>query len=83
MNKNFSCSLLVAGLVILGMLIVGCGKKEEKGVTTEKEPQKVEELKPIRNTIEIKAEGEILHYQKVSLWNERDFSEISESREKF
>lgn len=83
MNKFFFCSLLVAGLVILGTLTAGCVKKEKKGAVTVKGVQKVEEVRPIRNAIEIKAEGEILHYQKVSLWNEKDFSEISESRKKF
>ena len=36
-----------------------------------------------RQIIEIKAEGEILHYQKESLWNEKDFSNILELEEEF
>lgn len=83
MNKNFFCSLLVTGLIVLGMLIVGYIEKEEKGAATVEGPQKVEEVRPIRNAIKIKAEGEVLHYRKESLWNEKDFSEIMGSRNKF
>ena len=37
----------------------------------------------MRNSIEIKAEGELLHYQRESFWNRKDFSETLKSKEKF
>jgi len=37
----------------------------------------------LKNAIEIKAEGEILHYQRESSWNSEDFSGILESKKEF
>lgn len=82
MNKKFFYFLLVIGLVILGTLIVDCGKKRKGAVKVEK-PQKIEEVEPMRNAIEIKAEGEVLHYQRESFWNDEDFSELLELKEEF
>ncbi|MBW2038108.1 MAG: hypothetical protein JRI46_00690 [Deltaproteobacteria bacterium] len=84
MDKKFFYFLLVAGLVVFGIVLAGYGK-ERKGtakVKVEGSP-KIAEVRALRNVIEIKAEGEILHYQKESLWNEEDFSEILGSRKKF
>lgn len=81
MNKNFSYFLLVIGLLVLGILI-GCGG-ERKDVAKEEEPPEIEEIKPLRNAIEIKAEGEVLHYQRESFWNDKQFSKFLETKEKF
>jgi len=82
MNKKFLYSLLIIGLVVLGILIVASGKKETSIAKIE-ELQKIEGIRPLENAIKIKAEGKILHYQRKSLWNEEDFSEILGSRNKF
>jgi len=84
MNKKLFYYLLVTGLVVLGILIVGC--KREGAVKIEEARESTSQLKSmsgLRNVIEIKAERGILHYQKESLWNEEDFSEILESKKKF
>lgn len=82
MDKKFFHSLLVIGLVVLAMLIMGC-EKEGKGVTKVEEPPKIEEVGPLRNAIDIEAEGEVLHYQRESFWNDEDFSKLLESKEEF
>jgi hypothetical protein len=82
MNKKFFYSLLIIWLVVSGILIVGF-EKDGKGAAKVKEPPKIEEVRPLRNSIEIKAEGELLHYQRESFWNREDFSEILKSKEKF
>ena len=79
MNKNFSYCLLVIGLLVLGILI-GCGE-ERKDVAKEEKAPKIEEIRPLRNAIEIKAEGEVLHYQRESFWNDKQFSNFLESKE--
>lgn len=63
MNKKFFYSLLVIGLVILGIIIIiiGCEKRGEHAPKIEESP-KIKETGPLRNVIEIKGEGEILHY---------------------
>lgn len=81
-NRKFFYSLLVAGLVVLGILIVGCEKEEEEAAEVE-EPPKIEQLRPSRNAIEIKAEGEVLHYQRESFWDDEDFSKLLELKEEF
>ena len=86
MNKKSFYSLLVIGLLVLGILIVGSKKEGKCASKREKTRESTPQLKPkseLRNTIKIKAEGEILHYQKESLWSEEDFSEILRSRKKF
>ncbi len=82
MNKKIFYFLLVIGLVVFGIVIAGSGK-ERKGTAKIEESPKIEEVRALRNVIEIKAEGKILHYQKESLWNEEDFSEILRLRKKF
>jgi len=82
MNKKPFYSLLVVGLVVLGVLIVGC-EKEGKGAVEPEEPEIVEEVGPSRNAIEIRAEGEILHYERESFWDQEDFSKLLELKEKF
>ena len=82
MNRKFFCSLLVIGLVVLGILIVGC-EKEEKGTGEVEEPTEIEQLRPLREAIEIEAEGEVLHYQRKSFWNDEDFSKLLELKEEF
>ena len=73
---------MVVGLIVSGILIVGC-KREEKGPAKVEGPQKVKEVKPLKNAINIRAEREILHYQKESLWSEEGFSGILKSKRKF
>ena len=81
MNKNFSYFLLVIGLLVLGILI-DCGG-ETKNFAKEEEPPEIEGIRPLRNAIEIKAEGEVLHYQRESFWNDKQFSKFLESKEEF
>ncbi|MEA3428237.1 MAG: hypothetical protein U9Q84_03230 [Thermodesulfobacteriota bacterium] len=81
MNKNLSCCLLVFGLFVLGILI-GCGG-ERKDVAKEEKSPEIEEIRPLRNVIEIKAEGVVLHYQKESFSNDKQFSKFLESKEEF
>ena len=81
MNKNLSYCLLVIGLLVLGIL-TGCGGEREN-VAKEEEPPEIEEIRPLRNAIEIKAEGEVLHYQKKSFWNDKQFSNFLETKEEF
>jgi hypothetical protein len=47
----------------------------------EREPEK--EGGELKNVIEVRAEGTILHYQKESFWNETKFSEIMENKTDF
>lgn len=82
MNKKFFYSLLVIGLVVLGILIVGCWEGGKHAANVE-EPQKIEEVTPLRNAIEIEAEGEVLHYQREYFWNDEDFSKILGLKEEF
>lgn len=82
MNKKSFNFLLVIGLVVLGILIVGSGK-EGKSAAKAEESQKIEEVRPLRNAIEIKTEGEVLHYQRESLWNDEDFSRLLELKQEF
>ena len=86
-NKKFFYCLLVIGLVVPGILVAGCEKEEEAAVRVEEppkeEPPKIEQVIPLRNAIEIKAEGEVLHYQRASFWNDEDFSKLLESKEEF
>lgn len=90
MNKKLFYYSLVIGLLVFEMLTVGCNKRSEyQAKQKEKSPLRTKELqKPISPTdsqiyIEIKAEGEILHYQRETFLNEEDFSEILKSKEKF
>ena len=71
MSKKVLCYLLVIGLFISGSY----------AAALEREPEK--EGGELKNVIEARAEGEVLHYRKESFWNEKDFSEISESRKEF
>ncbi|MEA3222572.1 MAG: hypothetical protein U9P49_05350 [Thermodesulfobacteriota bacterium] len=80
MNKKFFYSLLAIGLMVLGTLIISC-EKERKGIAKAEKPPKIEEVEPLRNAIEIKAEGEVLHYQRESLWGDEDFSKLLELKE--
>ena len=63
MKKRSLFSSLVIGLLVSGLFLVGSEKQGGSALEVE-DPQKTEELTPISNVIEIKAEGEILHYQK-------------------
>ena len=80
MNKNFSYCLLVIGLLVLEILTISC-ERERKGAAKKEELPKIEEVRPLRNAIEIKAEGEVLHYQRESFWNDEDFSKLLELKE--
>ena len=82
MNKKIFYTLLVTGLVVLGILIIGFGKEGEVAAKIE-ESLKIKEVRPLRNVVEIKAEGEILHYQRKSIWKKKDSSEILRSRKEF
>ena len=82
MNKIFFYSSLVIGLVALGTLVVGCKENREGPAKLEKSP-KIKEVGPLRNAIEIKAEGEVLHYRRESFWNDEDFSKLLELKEEF
>jgi len=64
-------------LVIALAILFGCA---QPGVVPLPKPPLLEETKRI---IEIEAEGEILHYQEESLWNEEGFSKILESKKEF
>ena len=62
--------------------MVGCGK-EERGAVKVEEPPKIEQARPLSNAIEIKAEGEVLLYQRESFWNDEDFAKLLELKEEF
>jgi hypothetical protein len=81
MNKNVSYFLLVIGLLVLGILI-DCGA-ERKNFAKEEEPPQIEGIRPFRNAIEIKAEGEVLHYRRESFWNDKQFAKFLETKEDF
>mgnify|MGYP001066961605 CR=1 FL=1 len=69
-------------LIIILLSLLGCAQplpSPPPAAPTPKPPP-LEESKQI---IKIKAEGEILHYQKASFWNEKAFSEILESKQEF
>ena len=91
MNKKLFYYSLVIGLLVLEVLTVGCNKSSKyQPKQKEKSPLRTKELqKPISPMtesqiyIEIKAEREILHYQRETFLNEEDFSEILKSKEKF
>jgi len=71
MSKKVLCYLLVIGLFISGSY----------ATALEREPEK--EGGELKNVIEVRAEGTILHYQKESFWNETKFSEIMENKTDF
>jgi hypothetical protein len=81
MRKKFCCSFLLVGLVTSAIFIGW--EKEGKSAAEAEEPQGIEEVKPLRNVVEIKAEGEILQYRRESLWNEKDFAKVLESKKEF
>jgi len=72
----------VIGLVVLGTLIISCGKETKSAAKAKKSP-KIEKVEPLRNAIKIKAEEEILHYQRESFWKDEDFSNLLVLKEKF
>jgi len=81
MNKKFFYYAIAMVLIVLGILIVGYRK--ESRVIIEEHRESTLQLRPVsnlKNVIEIRAEGEILHYKKESLWNEKDFSKILKSK---
>ena len=84
MNKIFFCCLLVTALVVLGILIVGCTEENAVKEKESREPTvQLEPMSELRNVIEVRVEGEILHYQKESFWNEEDFCQILGLKKKF
>jgi len=68
MSKKVLCYLLVIGLLVSGSY----------AAALEREPEK--EGGELKNVIEVRAEGTILHYRKESFWNEIKFSEIMENK---
>lgn len=71
MSKKVLCYLLVIGLFVSGSY----------AAALEREPEK--EGGELKNVIEVRAEGTILHYRKESFWNEIKFSEIMENKTDF
>ena len=69
MNKKLFYCLLVTGLVVLGILMVGC--KREGAVEVEEPRESTSQLKSmsgLMNVIEIKAERGIQTMVSIKLW---------------
>jgi hypothetical protein len=84
--KIFSFFFIIA-LIVLGMMATGTGfsgmKTEQHGGTESEETGENAWPAPSANVITIKADGEILHYQKESFWKDQDFSDIQSSRKQY
>jgi len=75
--RNITISFLILLLIIS---ISGCTLRSEK-IAVEEEAVKVEEsLTELKVSIIIKAEKELLHYQKESFWDDKNFSKILVSK---
>ncbi|MEA1993464.1 MAG: hypothetical protein U9N35_03595 [Euryarchaeota archaeon] len=70
---------LTALCIVLAIL---CMCVEEKEIET-LSPSTMPEKPALKRFIEIKAEGEILHYQRESFWSNEEFSELLEVKEEF
>ena len=87
MNIKLIYFLSIIGLIVLGMTAVdnkATGSMiGNKGNITAEEIEQIENPVPSTIAMTINAEGEILHYQKRSSWEEVDFSEILASTADF
>ncbi|MEA1913193.1 MAG: hypothetical protein U9N06_05075 [candidate division WOR-3 bacterium] len=84
MNNKFFYSFITILLATFVMLVGSCNKAQKLKPPLGKEgTEKIKGPGELMNVIEIKAEGEILHYQKESLWGKSGFSEILKSKEEF
>ena len=81
-KKKLFYYLSITGLVVVGILIVGCG---EGGAVRLEGPREAlsQSTLDARCVIEIKAQGEILRYRKEFFYSEEYFSKIRKSRERF
>jgi hypothetical protein len=79
MNKKFFYSSLVIGLAILAMLAGSCRKAPKP----KPKPRKESVTLISERGIEIKAEGETLHYSEKKKWAPDEFSKIMEEQDKF
>jgi len=86
MSKKVLCYLLVIGLFVSGSYAAALEREPEKEGGELKNVIEVRAEGTIlhyRNVIEVRAEGTILHYRKESFWNEIKFSEIMENKTDF
>ena len=82
MKKIIFCFLSAIVLIVLSILFMGF-KVEQKATQEAGNTQGTLAIRPFKSMIVIKAEGEILHYQKESFYNKEDFSEVIKSKMKF
>ena len=82
MNIKILHFLLIFGMVVLGIVAVDSKIQHEGNIKAE-EINDIERAVPLSDAITINAEREILHYQKESFWNDKEFSEIIGSRKQF
>ena len=52
-------------------------------ITEQSEKEKIAAMSELSKVIKIKAEGEVLHYQRESFWNNEEFSKLLELKEEF
>ena len=52
-------------------------------ITEQSEKEKIATMSELSKVIKIKAEGEVLHYQRESFWNNEEFSKLLELKEEF
>ncbi|MCK4352030.1 hypothetical protein KAW65_01335 [candidate division WOR-3 bacterium] len=80
--------LLITGIAIL-VILTSCHRTQSKksavkpkggGVLLSGE---VEPIFLLKNVIDIKAKGNILHYQRESFWKRKDFSRLSKLKEEY
>lgn len=79
--------LLIIAILAIGISSINYGKTLEESIILEAyypfTLKRTAKILPTKNIISIKAEDEILHYQKNSFWKEEDFSKFFKLGEKF
>ncbi len=83
MNRNALYFLTTIALIVLGISVISCKGKNKKSTTYSRVPQKIESLILFKDSINIEAEGKILHYQEISSWDENNFSKILNNKNDF
>ena len=82
MNRKYSLHLFF-GLVILFLTLFVGFKNQQSADETSSPPQNVTVFIPEKSQVSINTDKEVLHYKRVSFYNENDFSEIVKSHEVF
>jgi len=75
MNKKYFL-FVFSGLLIFSLMLCTASKNQKNSSETSLHTQQRTMQMPEKVTIEIKADGEILHYRSVSLYSDKEFQKI-------